>query len=110
RHPHRATPQNMRFALSLRKLPDEEIAQRVDAESRVLRLGRFLDRKPRTLSAGERQRGAVAGAAAGGWRGGGRRGGGGGCPCGRSRSPTWTPASAPGSAPSWPSSSTGWAS
>jgi multiple sugar transport system ATP-binding protein len=58
-YPHLTAAQNLRFGLSLRKLPDEEIAQRVDAESRVLRLGRFLDRKPRTLSAGQRQRVAV---------------------------------------------------
>jgi multiple sugar transport system ATP-binding protein len=58
-YPHLTAAQNLRFSLSLRKLPDEEIANRVDAESRVLRLGRFLDRKPRTLSAGQRQRVAV---------------------------------------------------
>jgi ABC-type sugar transport system ATPase subunit len=58
-YPHLTAAQNLRFALSLRKLPDEEIQQRVDAETRVLRLGRFLDRKPRTLSAGQRQRVAL---------------------------------------------------
>ncbi|HZA84282.1 MAG TPA: ATP-binding cassette domain-containing protein [Actinomycetes bacterium] len=58
-YPHLTAAQNLRFALSLRKLPADEIQQRVDAETRVLRLGRFLDRKPRTLSAGQRQRVAV---------------------------------------------------
>jgi multiple sugar transport system ATP-binding protein len=58
-YPHLTAAQNLRFALSLRKLPDEEIRQRVEAETRVLRLGRFLDRKPRTLSAGQRQRVAL---------------------------------------------------
>ena len=58
-YPHLTAAQNLRFGLALRKLPDEEISQRVEAESRVLRLGRFLDRKPKTLSAGQRQRVAV---------------------------------------------------
>ena len=58
-YPHLTAAQNLRFGLALRKLPAEEIEQRVAAESRVLRLGRFLDRKPRTLSAGQRQRVAI---------------------------------------------------
>jgi multiple sugar transport system ATP-binding protein len=58
-YPHLTAAQNLRFGLRVRKLPVEEIEQRVDAETRVLRLGRFLDRKPRTLSAGQRQRVAV---------------------------------------------------
>jgi multiple sugar transport system ATP-binding protein len=58
-YPHLTAAQNLRFGLAVRKLPADEIEQRVDAESRVLRLGRFLDRKPRTLSAGQRQRVAV---------------------------------------------------
>jgi multiple sugar transport system ATP-binding protein len=58
-YPHLTAAQNLRFGLALRKLPADEIEQRVDAESRVLRLGRLLDRKPRTLSAGQRQRVAV---------------------------------------------------
>src|ERR671914_1020874 len=58
-YPHLTAAQNLRFGLALRKLPAEEIQQRVEAETRVLRLGRFLDRKPRTLSAGQRQRVAV---------------------------------------------------
>jgi multiple sugar transport system ATP-binding protein len=58
-YPHLTAAQNLRFGLALRKLPAEEIEQRVEAESRVLRLGRLLDRKPKTLSAGQRQRVAV---------------------------------------------------
>jgi len=58
-YPHLTTAQNLRFGLALRKLPADEIDQRVEAETRVLRLGRFLDRKPKTLSAGQRQRVAV---------------------------------------------------
>jgi multiple sugar transport system ATP-binding protein len=58
-YPHLTAAQNLRFGLAVRKLPAEEIEQRVGAESRVLRLGRFLDRKPKTLSAGQRQRVAI---------------------------------------------------
>ena len=58
-YPHLTAAQNLRFGLALRKLPADEIQQRVEAETRVLRLGRFLDRKPKTLSAGQRQRVAV---------------------------------------------------
>jgi multiple sugar transport system ATP-binding protein len=58
-YPHLTASDNLRFGLALRNLPKEEIEQRVGAESRVLRLGRFLDRKPKTLSAGQRQRVAI---------------------------------------------------
>jgi multiple sugar transport system ATP-binding protein len=58
-YPHLTASQNLRFGLAVRKTPKDEIEQRVGAESRVLRLGRFLDRKPRTLSAGQRQRVAI---------------------------------------------------
>ena len=58
-YPHLTAAQNLRFGLALRKLPRDEIQQRVEAETRVLRLGKFLDRKPKTLSAGQRQRVAV---------------------------------------------------
>jgi multiple sugar transport system ATP-binding protein len=58
-YPHLTASENLGFALNLRKLPKREIEQRVGAESRVLRLDRLLNRKPRTLSAGQRQRVAV---------------------------------------------------
>jgi multiple sugar transport system ATP-binding protein len=58
-YPHLTAFDNLSFGLALRRLPPDEIEQRVGAESRVLRLERFLDRKPRTLSAGQRQRVAV---------------------------------------------------
>src|SRR4029453_11074530 len=58
-YPHLTARANMRFGLDLRHLPEDEIDQRVGAESRVLGLGRLLDRLPKTLSAGQRQRVAV---------------------------------------------------
>jgi multiple sugar transport system ATP-binding protein len=56
---HMTVSDNLRFGLALRNMPTDEIEQRVGAESRVLRLERLLGRKPRTLSAGQRQRVAV---------------------------------------------------
>ena len=57
--PHLTVEQNLGFALQLRKVPAEETAQRVTAEARVLGLWSKLRRRPRTLSAGERQRAAI---------------------------------------------------
>lgn len=59
-YPHLTAHENARHPLKIRGLPDEVIEPRVGAMSRVLGLGRFLDRKPATLSAGQRQRVAVA--------------------------------------------------
>jgi multiple sugar transport system ATP-binding protein len=58
-YPHMTASDNLRFGLAVRKLPAGEIEERVGAESRVLRLGKLLDRLPRTLSAGQRQRVAI---------------------------------------------------
>jgi multiple sugar transport system ATP-binding protein len=58
-YPHMTASDNLRFGLAVRKMPAGEIEQRVGAESRVLRIGRLLDRLPKTLSAGQRQRVAI---------------------------------------------------
>jgi multiple sugar transport system ATP-binding protein len=58
-YPHLTVAENLRFALELRHLPEHEIEQRVSAESQVLRLVRFLARKPHTLAAGQRHRAAL---------------------------------------------------
>jgi multiple sugar transport system ATP-binding protein len=58
-YPHMTASDNLRFGLAVRKLPAGEIEERVGAESRVLRIGKLLDRLPRTLSAGQRQRVAI---------------------------------------------------
>ncbi|HYN17799.1 MAG TPA: ABC transporter ATP-binding protein [Actinomycetes bacterium] len=47
---------NLGFGLKNRHVPKEEVADRVSAEARHLRLSRLLPRKPATLSAGERGR------------------------------------------------------
>jgi multiple sugar transport system ATP-binding protein len=56
---HLTVSDNLRFGLALRNMPENEIAQRIGAESRVMRLERLLGRKPLTLSAGQRQRVAL---------------------------------------------------
>jgi multiple sugar transport system ATP-binding protein len=58
-YPHMTAGGNLRFGLDVRRVPEEEINERVGAESRVLGIGRFLHRLPKTLSAGQRQRVAV---------------------------------------------------
>jgi multiple sugar transport system ATP-binding protein len=58
-YPHLTTSDNLGFGLRLHHVPRTEVEQRVDAEARVLRLTRFLHRRPRTLSAGEQQRVAI---------------------------------------------------
>ena len=47
---------NMAFGLRTRGVPEPEVARRVGAEARVLRLARFLRRRPGTLSAGQARR------------------------------------------------------
>jgi multiple sugar transport system ATP-binding protein len=56
---HLTVSDNLRFGLALRNTPENEIEQRVGAESRVMRLERLLGRKPPTLSAGQQQRVAL---------------------------------------------------
>ena len=58
-YPHLTASDNLRFGLAIRKMPAGEIDERVGAESRVLRIGKLLDRLPRTLSAGQQQRVAI---------------------------------------------------
>jgi multiple sugar transport system ATP-binding protein len=58
-YPHLTAGRNLRFGLEMGRVPKSEIDLRVQAESRVLGVARLLDRLPRTLSAGQRQRVAV---------------------------------------------------
>jgi multiple sugar transport system ATP-binding protein len=50
---------NMAFGLRLRKVPKDEIKQRVQDAAEILGIQDYLDRKPRQLSGGQRQRVAV---------------------------------------------------
>ncbi|TMC48221.1 MAG: sn-glycerol-3-phosphate ABC transporter ATP-binding protein UgpC [Chloroflexi bacterium] len=58
-YPHMSVYENMAFSIRLRKLPKEEIDQRVREAARILDLERFLQRKPGELSGGQRQRVAL---------------------------------------------------
>ena len=51
--------ENMAFPLKLRKVPKEEIAQRVAQAANILGITEYLDRKPKALSGGQRQRVAI---------------------------------------------------
>ena len=58
-YPHMTVFKNLAFALKLRKVPKQEIQERVDWAAGLLGLEGLLDRKPRQLSGGQRQRVAV---------------------------------------------------
>ncbi len=58
-YPHMTVRQNMGFALKIARMPKSEINKRVDDAAEILDLTRFLDRKPKVMSGGERQRVAM---------------------------------------------------
>jgi multiple sugar transport system ATP-binding protein len=58
-YPHLNVYENMAFGLKLRKLPKAEIHKRVQEAAEILGLEQLLDRKPKALSRGQRQRVAV---------------------------------------------------
>ena len=58
-YPHKTVRANLEFPLKLRKMPKDEIDQRVEQAARILGITQFLDRKPKALSGGQRQRVAI---------------------------------------------------
>ena len=58
-YPHMSVFDNMAYGLKIKKVPVDEIKQRVAKAAAILELGKFLDRKPRELSGGQRQRVAM---------------------------------------------------
>lgn len=58
-YPHMTVYDNMAFGLKLRKMPKDEIKNRVDRAADILGLRGYLDRKPKALSGGQRQRVAL---------------------------------------------------
>jgi lactose/L-arabinose transport system ATP-binding protein len=58
-YPHMTVKENMSFGLRLAKRPKEEIEQRVGEAARILKLEPLLDRLPKQLSCGQRQRVAI---------------------------------------------------
>src|SRR5438034_5097427 len=58
-YPHMTVADNLAFGLKLRKLPKQEVKERVQRAARILQIEEFLKRKPRALSGGQRQRVAM---------------------------------------------------
>ena len=58
-YPHMTVRENMEFPLKLRKMPKDEIDQRVDEAAKILGITQYLSRKPKALSGGQRQRVAI---------------------------------------------------
>ena len=58
-YPHMSVFENLAFALRIRKLPEAEIAARVEEVARSLGIEPYLDRRPKALSGGQRQRVAI---------------------------------------------------
>src|SRR6187549_761764 len=58
-YPHMTVYENMSYGLRIRRMPPEEINERVQRAAKILELGPFLQRRPRELSGGQRQRVAM---------------------------------------------------
>ena len=58
-YPHMTVFDNIAFPLKMRKVPKEEIVERVKKTAELLRISHLLDRKPKQLSGGEAQRTAL---------------------------------------------------
>ena len=58
-YPHMTVYKNMAFALTLKKVPKDEIDRKVHEAAEILGLEEYLDRKPKALSGGQRQRVAL---------------------------------------------------
>jgi multiple sugar transport system ATP-binding protein len=58
-YPHMTVAENIGFALTQRKMPKDEIAQKVAEAAKILGLTEWLERKPAQLSGGQRQRVAM---------------------------------------------------
>lgn len=58
-YPHMTVYDNMAFGLKQRKVPKEEIKEKVEYAAKILGLEELLDRKPKALSGGQRQRVAM---------------------------------------------------
>jgi len=58
-YPHLSVFENMAFSLRLKKVPHEEVYEKVVAAAEILGITDYLTRKPRALSGGQRQRVAI---------------------------------------------------
>ncbi len=58
-YPHMTVYNNIAFSLRLKKVPEDEIFERVNNAAQILGITEYLTRKPRALSGGQRQRVAI---------------------------------------------------
>ncbi|MDF0603465.1 sn-glycerol-3-phosphate ABC transporter ATP-binding protein UgpC [Psychromarinibacter sp. C21-152] len=58
-YPHMSVRDNMGFSLKTAGAPKKEIADKVNRAADILKLGPYLDRRPKELSGGQRQRVAI---------------------------------------------------
>ena len=58
-YPHLSVFENMAFSLRLKKVPQDEVYERVVNAAEILGITDYLTRKPRALSGGQRQRVAI---------------------------------------------------
>lgn len=58
-YPHMTVEENIGFALRARKVPESQIASRVEVTTSMLGIAPLLERYPRQLSGGQRQRVAI---------------------------------------------------
>ena len=58
-YPHMTVYDNIAFSLRLKKVPEDEVYEKVTAAAEILGITQYLMRKPRALSGGQRQRVAI---------------------------------------------------
>jgi len=58
-YPHMTVYDNIAFSLRLKKIPEDEVFERVTNAANILGITEYLTRKPRALSGGQRQRVAI---------------------------------------------------
>ena len=58
-YPHLSIYENIAFGLKVKKMPKNEVEERVRRAANILQIEEFLKRKPRALSGGQRQRVAM---------------------------------------------------
>ena len=58
-YPHMTVYDNIAFSLRIKKVPEDEVYERVTKAAEILGISEYLLRKPRALSGGQRQRVAI---------------------------------------------------
>ena len=58
-YPHMTVAENLGFGLKMNRVPKAQIVEKVRKAADILKLGPYLDRKPKALSGGQRQRVAI---------------------------------------------------